>query len=402
MPRFMGFVRMEEGVGTPPQALFDAMDAHIGERAAKGVFLDGGGLYGTEDAVNFVVRQGEVSRVDGPYAEAKEVVGGWAIMQYDTLEEAVADQRGVRRAAREALARGHRDLDPAPDLHGPGGARRLSSAAVGSLVAKGTVVGVLGPTGPPLSAALVGVTGLVTAHPADGGVVRGGARGAVTVLGGVRSGARITSTRRPTGRGRGVGGGVVLAGRALVGRHGGRRTRVGLQHAAGRSGWWLRRAPGVYLVLMDGWSDAEWLTLQFGSVWVVSALVGRSRLEGLEVEAFWRSVDDAPQDSPLGWQLMRAMTLNREWLLQDFQLDDRSIVSGLNEVASLLERVPPEVSRDVREGMLRVGSGLAQARGPFGQRISDQDALTLQLLAQLLETAHETAHDNPLNAASAI
>ena len=93
MPRFMGFVRMEEGVGTPPQALFDAMDVHIGERAAKGVFLDGGGLYGTEDAVNFVVRQGEISRVDGPYAEAKEVVGGWAIMQYDSLEEAVADQQ---------------------------------------------------------------------------------------------------------------------------------------------------------------------------------------------------------------------------------------------------------------------------------------------------------------------
>ena len=26
MPRFMGFVRMEEGVGTPPQALFEAME----------------------------------------------------------------------------------------------------------------------------------------------------------------------------------------------------------------------------------------------------------------------------------------------------------------------------------------------------------------------------------------
>ena len=93
MPRFMGFVRMEEGIGTPPQALFDAMDAYIGERAAKGVFLDGGGLYGTEDAVNFVVRKGEVTRVDGPYAEAKEVVGGWAILQYDSLEEAMADQQ---------------------------------------------------------------------------------------------------------------------------------------------------------------------------------------------------------------------------------------------------------------------------------------------------------------------
>jgi len=92
MPRFMGFVRMEEGVGTPPKSLFDAMDTYIGEQAAKGVFLDGGGLYGTEDAVNFVVRKGEVSRVDGPYAEAKEVVGGWAIMQYDSVEQAVADQ----------------------------------------------------------------------------------------------------------------------------------------------------------------------------------------------------------------------------------------------------------------------------------------------------------------------
>ena len=41
MPRFMGFVRMEEGVGTPPQALFDAMDEYISDRGAKGVFLDG-------------------------------------------------------------------------------------------------------------------------------------------------------------------------------------------------------------------------------------------------------------------------------------------------------------------------------------------------------------------------
>lgn len=91
MPRFMGFVRMEENIGTPPQEMFDAMDAHIAERAAAGVFLDGGGLYGTEDAVNFVTRNGETTRVDGPYAEAKEVVGGWSLLQYDTVEEAVAD-----------------------------------------------------------------------------------------------------------------------------------------------------------------------------------------------------------------------------------------------------------------------------------------------------------------------
>ncbi len=93
MPRFMGFVRMEENIGTPPQALFDAMEVYIGEQAQQGHFLDGGGLFGTEDAVNFVVRQGETTRVDGPYAEAKEVVGGWALLQYDTLEEAIAGQQ---------------------------------------------------------------------------------------------------------------------------------------------------------------------------------------------------------------------------------------------------------------------------------------------------------------------
>ncbi|MDR7255232.1 hypothetical protein J2X46_004234 [Nocardioides sp. BE266] len=88
---------MEENIGTPPQSLFDAMDVHIGERAAKGIFLDGGGLYGTEDAVNFVVRDGEVTRVDGPYAEGKEVVGGWAIMEYADLDAAVADQQEFAR-----------------------------------------------------------------------------------------------------------------------------------------------------------------------------------------------------------------------------------------------------------------------------------------------------------------
>jgi hypothetical protein len=92
MPRFMGLVRMDENQGPPPQALIDAMGEFIGEHAASGTFLDGGGLFAGKDTVNFVVRKGETTRVDGPYAEAKEVVGGFAILQYDTLEEAIAGQ----------------------------------------------------------------------------------------------------------------------------------------------------------------------------------------------------------------------------------------------------------------------------------------------------------------------
>lgn len=150
---------------------------------------------------------------------------------------------------------------------------------------------------------------------------------------------------------------------------------------------------------MYGWSDAEWLTLQLGPVWVISALMGRNRFDELEQEAFWRAVEEAPVgDSALAWQLTQAMSRNREWLLDEFMLDSRSIVSGLNHVTSLLEQVSPEISRETRETILRVGSGVARARGPFGRQITAHDAQTLELVAQLLESAEETAENNPLNA----
>ncbi len=91
--RFMGLVKMEEGIGAPPQALIDAMGVFMGEAVAAGQFLDGGGLYGTEDAVNFVVRRGETTRVDGPYAETKEVVGGYSVLEFASKEDAIENSR---------------------------------------------------------------------------------------------------------------------------------------------------------------------------------------------------------------------------------------------------------------------------------------------------------------------
>ncbi len=150
---------------------------------------------------------------------------------------------------------------------------------------------------------------------------------------------------------------------------------------------------------MYGWSESEWLTLRLGPVWVISAVIGRSRFDELEQEAFFDSVEQAPVgETALAWQLMQDILRNREWLFDEFSLDDRSIVSGLGQVAALLERVAPEVSRETRETILRVGHGVARARGPFGRRITDHDAQTLELVAQLLETTAETADNNPLNA----
>jgi hypothetical protein len=91
--RFMGFVKMEEGIGAPPRELIEAMDVFIGESVAAGQFLDGGGLYGTEDAVNFVIRKGETTRVDGPYAEVKEVIGGYSVLEFASREDAIENAR---------------------------------------------------------------------------------------------------------------------------------------------------------------------------------------------------------------------------------------------------------------------------------------------------------------------
>jgi hypothetical protein len=156
-------------------------------------------------------------------------------------------------------------------------------------------------------------------------------------------------------------------------------------------------------VAVNTWSDPDWLTLQLGPVWVASALIGRCHFNDLEEAAFWHVLETSESRSPLSWRLKGDAVANREWLLREFLVDDRSIVTGLTQVASLLDAwVPADVSREAREWMLVVGSRFARARGPFGQRISDSDAQMLQLLTQLLETTAETAEDNPLNAAAAI
>jgi hypothetical protein len=89
--RYLCFVKMDESLADPPQAIMDAMGEHVAESIANGSFVDGGGLYGAKEAVEYRVRGGTVTVTDGPYAEAKEVIGGWAIVTFDTEEEARAE-----------------------------------------------------------------------------------------------------------------------------------------------------------------------------------------------------------------------------------------------------------------------------------------------------------------------
>lgn len=93
--RFMAFVKMAEDVGDPPPGLVEAMGAALEAAFADGSILDAGGLYPTAQSTEVRLSGGRVVVTDGPYTEAKEVAGGYAVLEARSQEEAVAGARRV-------------------------------------------------------------------------------------------------------------------------------------------------------------------------------------------------------------------------------------------------------------------------------------------------------------------
>lgn len=153
----------------------------------------------------------------------------------------------------------------------------------------------------------------------------------------------------------------------------------------------------------EGWSEADLATLRLGPVWVLSALTGRMTFDEDERGAFWDAVTDAAlRSSGAGRAVFETAASERRWLFDEFALDGRPVVSGLLAVTRLLEGMSAEGRDDVRRGIVRVGAAVAQARGPFGRRMSIEDEQTMVLIEQLLQTNAETTEDNPLNSPAAI
>jgi hypothetical protein len=60
------------------------------EDATKaGVLVATGGLAPTSMAAKITLKDGEFTVVDGPFTEAKELIGGWALMECRDLAEAI-------------------------------------------------------------------------------------------------------------------------------------------------------------------------------------------------------------------------------------------------------------------------------------------------------------------------
>ena len=89
--RFMTMVKSTENssLGPPPAALMQAI-GELGEEARKaGVMLEMGGLLQSATGARLRLSGGKLSVTDGPFSEAKEVIGGYAVYSVRTKQEAI-------------------------------------------------------------------------------------------------------------------------------------------------------------------------------------------------------------------------------------------------------------------------------------------------------------------------
>jgi len=72
-----------------PQGLLDAMSPFVREKMESGVITDTNGLKPTAEGFRVRTSGGKLKVTDGPFAEAKELVGGYAIAEVKSREEAL-------------------------------------------------------------------------------------------------------------------------------------------------------------------------------------------------------------------------------------------------------------------------------------------------------------------------
>jgi hypothetical protein len=92
--RFMMLVKHGENSGAPPKEFMEAM-ARLGEEAVKaGTMVVSGGLAPTAVSTRVRLAKGQIKAIDGPFTEAKEVVGGFAILEFQSKKEALEGAMG--------------------------------------------------------------------------------------------------------------------------------------------------------------------------------------------------------------------------------------------------------------------------------------------------------------------
>lgn len=88
--RFLSMIRIDENSGRVPSAqLMNDMGKLIEEMTREGTLIHTAGLRPTSEGVRVRLRNGKLSAIDGPFAETKEVIGGFAVLEAKSVQEAI-------------------------------------------------------------------------------------------------------------------------------------------------------------------------------------------------------------------------------------------------------------------------------------------------------------------------
>jgi hypothetical protein len=92
--RYMMIVSSTENLaasGPPPAALVEAIEKLAEEAVRKGTMVSFGGLKPTSSGARMRITNGKISMTDGPFTEAKEVIGGFSIFNVASKEAALEE-----------------------------------------------------------------------------------------------------------------------------------------------------------------------------------------------------------------------------------------------------------------------------------------------------------------------
>jgi hypothetical protein len=100
--RYLMMSKDSDTTPAPDEKLYAEMGRFIEELSASGVLLATGGLGGSGFRVTSA--GGEMTVTDGPYAEAKEAVAGFALVEVRNEEEALDLTRRFRRIVGDGVS----------------------------------------------------------------------------------------------------------------------------------------------------------------------------------------------------------------------------------------------------------------------------------------------------------
>jgi hypothetical protein len=88
--RFLTLVKYDENGSPPPKAYLDALAEFDRAAMAAGAMIQSSGLQPSALGSRIRLSRRDVSAMDGPFTETKELIGGFAVFDVSTKQEMIA------------------------------------------------------------------------------------------------------------------------------------------------------------------------------------------------------------------------------------------------------------------------------------------------------------------------